>query len=160
MFNTEFSSRPVDETANSFMNPLVVLYQPAMTGVAFTEQRCLLINAFFCWHNIMGINRPKWLNHWWRLLISGGVHKSAGDNYCSIYRCNDPTFFWRKKVPPYNPFKQCCEAFRILAKSIIFLQICGHYKFKINQHIVFSVLSSKKTCKIVLLFSPIFGWVE
>ena len=51
------------ETANFFMNPLLYLYQSAMT-VSGTRWHLLssdvfLINAVFCGHNIAGINGSK-----------------------------------------------------------------------------------------------------
>ena len=48
--------------------------------MAFAEQRCLLINAVFCWHNVAGIKVPKvsLLNCCRRLL------NSDGDYWCSV----------------------------------------------------------------------------
>ena len=85
----------------SIMNPLVVLYQPAMivsdTWWHLLSSECFSITAVFCWHNITGINGPKWSfteslvaftiprmavvaftnSLWWQLLYGDVVYKSA-----------------------------------------------------------------------------------
>ena len=78
------------KTANFFMNPLLYLYQSAMTVSGtrwhFLSSNVFLINFVLCGHNIAGINGSKnffLLNRWWSLLISGVVYKSAVDNYWS-----------------------------------------------------------------------------
>ena len=78
------------------MNPLLYLYQSAMT-VSGTRWHLLssdvfLINAVFCRHNIVGINGPKlsFTEDWWRLLISGVVYKFAGYKYWSAMSSTNP----------------------------------------------------------------------
>ena len=84
------------EKANFFMNPLLYLYQSAMT-VSGTRWHLLsrdvfLINAVFCGHNIAGINGSNslLLNRWCSLLINGVVYKSSGDSYWSVMSSSNP----------------------------------------------------------------------
>ena len=72
-----------------FSNPL---WQFLVRGT-FTEQRCLLINAVFCGHNILRAQTDQYcllLNRCWRLLISGVVYKSAGYNKWSAMFSTNP----------------------------------------------------------------------
>ena len=80
--------------ANNF--PLHSLAQLVLVLVFFSSWNdkiwCLFDKCVFCEHNIAGINGPKLylLNHCWRLLISGGVYKSTGDNYWSTMSFTNP----------------------------------------------------------------------
>ena len=73
---------------------LPIRYDSFWYAVAFTEQSdAFLINAVFI-SQYCGHKRIKivfyWIARWWRLLISGVVYKSAGDNYWSAMSSSNP----------------------------------------------------------------------